>query len=648
MRYLLLTGILLFSAIQGVFSQNSRHIRTIDSIVAIIEKMPVDTLRLEYADNMFQRYRAYEGADRLIDINLQDARMLKEKKRETRIWYNYFRHAYFVLDRVEVRRCIDSLRVVSYENKRFTKYFTAYKFYLEMISAAGNYEQALQEGRAMEKEARQLDSAEGVFNALIGQGNAYRFSKKYVEAIAMFQQALKLPGIPEKMRLSPYTLLIASYHSLRDADNALHYLQLQDELIHRLIDGDSGDVENYKNRLLRIQLSYAQVYLLREDWTQMHLHLKNAEKLWEEDTFSSFSVLYHELWSIYHARTGEWERSLTRIDQALGKLTKVKMPLHHLSLFRRKADYLMGAGCEKEGVALYRELLLRTDSLRNELLAKQEEVLKNNYLIEQTLLDSEQQKTHKTLTFIFFGVVMLLHIVYFASRLYILRKRLHETRIRIREEKRVAEEADRAKEQFLKKVGNEIRVPLSGVLRFSKELVENNTHLPQAEKDIYKSQIDRDSAHLMRIINNVLDLSRLEAGKAVFDKKSHSLSSLCMIAGYESMAQTGQAVTFLNAEEEPEVKIETDATRFSGFLSRVFASGCTCENSYSIRTVCDNASVRLTVRKPFEGDPACADHLQHEFNKLFIELSGGRYRASVSSGEERIEIDLPVQEEYYE
>jgi PAS domain S-box-containing protein len=87
-----------------------------------------------------------------------------------------------------------------------------------------------------------------------------------------------------------------------------------------------------------------------------------------------------------------------------------------------------------------------------------------------------------------------------------------------------AERANEAKSAFLANMSHEIRTPLGAVLGFV-SLLKDPT-LPRDEADRYLEIIDRNSSHLLRIIDDVLDLAKVEAGKIVIERVEFSLPEL--------------------------------------------------------------------------------------------------------------------------
>ena len=87
--------------------------------------------------------------------------------------------------------------------------------------------------------------------------------------------------------------------------------------------------------------------------------------------------------------------------------------------------------------------------------------------------------------------------------------------------------ATRLKDEFLANMSHELRTPLNSILGFSESLQEGIFGEISEKQRKPISTIERSGEHLLSLINDILDLSKIEAGKLDLDKDSISLISLC-------------------------------------------------------------------------------------------------------------------------
>ncbi len=133
----------------------------------------------------------------------------------------------------------------------------------------------------------------------------------------------------------------------------------------------------------------------------------------------------------------------------------------------------------------------------------------------------------------------------------------------LEKEKLVSETANRAKSEFLANIGHELRTPLTGILGFSHVLLEQIFGELNDKQKQYISGINSCGQHLLDLINDLLDLSKIEAGKEELSLEMVEIEEIC------------QASIFLVRERSQEkglklsMSIATDVTTFIADNRRV-------------------------------------------------------------------------------
>lgn len=94
-------------------------------------------------------------------------------------------------------------------------------------------------------------------------------------------------------------------------------------------------------------------------------------------------------------------------------------------------------------------------------------------------------------------------------------------------ENTLLERSSRYKSEFLANMSHELRTPLTSILGFSSILKQQIFGALNAKQETYMHQIHRSGQHLLALINDMLDLSKIEAGQMSLEKMQLTVRSIC-------------------------------------------------------------------------------------------------------------------------
>ena len=163
---------------------------------------------------------------------------------------------------------------------------------------------------------------------------------------------------------------------------------------------------------------------------------------------------------------------------------------------------------------------------------------------------------------------------------------LEEANSALREAMLHAEQATRVKSEFLANVSHEIRTPMTAILGFTEELLDEaaSKSAPRATVDALHT-IQRNGDYLLTLLNDILDLSKIESGRLEVERVSYSPIAIVRdVARLMRVRSEAKGVAFrLEFGTELPVHIEGDSTRVRQVLINLVGNGIKFTAAGSVR-----------------------------------------------------------------
>lgn len=186
-------------------------------------------------------------------------------------------------------------------------------------------------------------------------------------------------------------------------------------------------------------------------------------------------------------------------------------------------------------------------------------------------------------------------------------KRTEEMLVKARDK---AEASDRLKSAFLANMSHEIRTPLNAIVGFSSLLTSTES---AAEKELYNSLIGHNNKLLLNLINDVIDLSKIESGYLELRPDWVNLTELLDESVAEYAHQVPSGVELLTNYPAHDSLVELDSLRIKQILSNFLSNALknTATGHVEVFYEVDHQSVRIGVKDTGRGIP------QNMLEKIF-------------------------------
>ena len=194
-------------------------------------------------------------------------------------------------------------------------------------------------------------------------------------------------------------------------------------------------------------------------------------------------------------------------------------------------------------------------------------------------------------------------------------------------------EANKAKSEFLANVSHELRTPLNAIIGFSDLLLEGHCGSLNVRQNDYLHDIHHSGDHLLGLINDILDLSKIEAGKMETHLRAFDVQGAIREAVSMLTPQAGKKQIELEVDVHPLVQsAELDPGMFRQILANLLSNAVKFTDAggrVSVRARACGHALQVEVEDTGVGIPA--EHLENIFGEFF-QVDGSYSRKHEGTG----------------
>lgn len=511
----------------GLLTAGARSGAVKDSLLRIYVTSPHDSTRLNVLhdiarlDQQTPVFLYYENK------LLQEATKQNNLHYQSLATYEHIIYHFNRMDKKGVAHWMNRMENLAEKHNYYNDYFKAKKLQIELYTIDQQIELAIHEANIMYQKAKKQNNRNGMREACLCLMTSYTSILRYNEGRQALEEAFRLMR-PEDDPMDKINLLskaVLIYSFLHENDKMLSTLMQLSAAISDLIAANPALKDAYSAVYLGMEIQYTLYYIRTGDKEKAWNHLQKVDQYYKPNTFLPYKVARMQAYAEYYRLLKDYKKALECLDNATQLIAPVSYP--DVVLYTAmKADILTDMGQTEEAVEIYKKVMNDKDSIYRNLADTQMEQIQSLYNMDKLLLEREQW--HIKVHFFVLSVIgiALLALIIFVINMYLSRKRLQKDAEEVARLSRIAEEANEVKSRFLANMSYNIRIPLNNVVGFS-QLLSTESELDEKEKQEYSEIIQANSTELIQLVNDVLDLSRLEARMMKFQIQDCEVREMC-------------------------------------------------------------------------------------------------------------------------
>lgn len=397
-----------------------------------------------------------------------------------------------------------------------------------------------------------------------------------------------------------------------------------------MVHNNPAILKSISNQYLYVEIYYTYLYLETGNQKLAKEHYKKCSAYITPNSFLPYLVLYRNMAMEYHLTLKEYDTALAIADSAIRFVQENDFDISdYAKETGYKADILKEMERYTEALPLYEEIIQIEDSISDAISNQQLEEIKESYHLSQLILEQGQLKGYiQIIILVAVAVILMLYIMY-TIRINRIRKELKSSERQTKEATRKTEEANEQKNRFLANMSHAIRVPLHSVVGFS-QLITTDTDINEKSRKEYSEIIQQNTEKLMSLVNNVLDLSRLEADMMKYQLTDYDIVQLCNDAICSAQMQRSNLhIHFQKSVNE--YIIHTDCNRMMQIITSTLTGFSTVQEEREVHFSLDRNGEILCFKitnspladKKYNNQETS---IHHEINRLLLKHFNGTYQ----------------------
>lgn len=591
---------------------------------------PNDTARL---DILYQLRRVAENPQVETYYSnklLKEAEAMNNSKYICKAYLSFMIIGYNRYDYQEVNRWMKKLEPLAEKEKLYDELFVGKRCAIDVLQLTEEFEREEREAEKMLQDAQKLQNVVGIITGYMCLSNAYQATYRHREAIDVLKKAydVAVKAGDESYIIETARTLFAVYQSLGDQANWLKWTKILDNYLDQIIKKEPTSVARLRGWLLLTYISYLSYYTVTESWQQAEKYLHLAEQHVIEG-YGTYNYNYYRARYTYFVRAGNLDKALIEVEHIIELFKNLSPDMYCLFVFE-KARLCRDLDRMDESLACYKQAFAISDSIKISIINKQTQQLKKDYNADQLLLEKEKIDRNTQLVFLILLLVVFIILVLFIIHTYRVRIYLKKSENEMRRMAKEMEQANAAKELFLSTISSAISIPMNKVVDGSMALA-SDTVTDMEERIQLSESINKTSTQLMELINNILDLSRIEAGMMKY--REEDVDILMVIHNLiDTLPATIRERLVISVPQSVGFIAHIDVVRLQEIFNNLILTS-PGNMSLKIELLDNESRMQICIIGSIlsSGQQLQEISIANEVNRLLTEHFGGRYEVSLEN-----------------